>query len=379
MSSVFFNLLINSTLSLAGGLLIVSLALWMFRIETSRWKLFLLLLPFLKIICDCMRGIPTGSILLSGVDPFTLPPKHQMLLVGAGLNYWGPVIQLAFSVRDLQGREFASSLGDYAVIWLNKKLGPEIPLIVLASVISVSSLLLLNRLVQIFKFEKQRHDDKRSSRLLERRRVGYRTVDIYVSNVFKGTPFTGGFIHPYICIPRDTYQNLNDGELAAAIAHEMGHIRQYDLVITVLTQLLGDLFWFVPGYRRLSRKIEQLREIVADQAAVRLGADPALLASALLKLQEPAKSSTGFVLYSAFFREHSLLGIRVNQLLGLAPEKAPRLGWQNKWVRPILATWIVFGVLAATVGGNQMTTVNPFEGLHKTAMDLMFQLAHLIT
>jgi Zn-dependent protease with chaperone function len=376
---MFFNLLINSTLSLAGGLLIVSLALWIFRIETGRWKLFLLLLPFLKIICDCMRGIPTESILLSGVDPFTLPPKHQILLVGAGLNYWGPVISLAFSVRDLQGREFASSLGDYAVIWLNKKLGPDIPLIILASIIAVSALLLLNRLVQIFKFEKQRHADKRSSQLLERRRVGYRTVDIYISNVFKGTPFTGGFTHPYICIPRDSFEKLSERELAAAIAHEMGHIRQYDLVITVLTQLLGDLFWFVPGYRRLSRKIDHLREIVADQAAVRLGADPAQLASALLKLQEPVKSSSGFVLYSAFFRERSLLGVRVNQLLGLTPEKASRLGWQNRWVRPVLAIWIVFGVLAATVGGNQMTTVNPLEGLHKTAMDLVSGLAHLIT
>ena len=172
---------------------------------------------------------------------------------------------------------------------------------------------------------------------------------------------------------------MSEGELAAAIAHEMGHIRQYDLVITVLTQLLGDLFWFVPGYRRLSRKIDHLREIVADQAAVRMGVDPAQLASALLKLKEPAKGSSGFVLYSAFFRERSLLGVRVNQLLGLTPEKASRLGWQNRWVRPVLALWIVFGVLAATVGGNQMTTVNPLEGLHKTAMDLVSGLAHLIT
>ncbi len=131
-------------------------------------------------------------------------------------------------------------------------------------------------------------------------------------------------------------------------------MRQFDLAVTIAVQMLGDLFWFIPGYRWLSRKIDRLREIVADQWAVRSGIEPPLLASALIKLKEiPAPDR--FILYSAFFREKSLLKFRVQRLLGEGKERAPRLGWQFKWVRVVVAFWILTAVMTATFGGNHRT------------------------
>lgn len=148
---------------------------------------------------------------------------------------------------------------------------------------------------------------------------------------------------------------LSKEELNAVLKHELGHIRQFDLLVTILIQVLGDFFWFVPGYRWLSRKIDRLREIVADQWAVTNGAIPEVLASALVRLKEIPETNDRFILYSDFFREKSLLKIRVKRLIEENFEKAPRFGWQYKWVRYAMTVWIASAVMFTTIGGNHTT------------------------
>jgi beta-lactamase regulating signal transducer with metallopeptidase domain len=352
---IFFNLLANATMSLAVGLMIVGICLWFFRIETGRWKIFFLSLPFLKIVYDLVRGLPADSVLVAGIDPFMLPPKHQYFMVGAGFSTWGPIFNAVFGVRDVSGTEYAASVGDYLAIWLNREFGPGIPLAAVSLVLGVALTLLSIRIVHALRFERRRKHDRKSARLLKTISGRFRDVDVYVSDGFSGTPFTGGFVRPYICIPSDSYASLTREELEAVISHELGHIRQFDLAITVGVQLLGDLFWFVPGYRWLSRKIDRMREIVADQWALANGAEPALLASALIKLREIPETPERFVLYSAFFREKSLLKERVERLLGSKKEKRARFGWNKPLVRYVASFWIFMSVMIATFGGNHAT------------------------
>jgi len=349
---IFFNLLVNSILSLAIGLMLVYFFIWFFRVETGRWKVFLLSLPFVKIIYDFARGVPEKSVLFSGVDPFSLPPKHQLLSIGAGFDGWTPYVSTVFSVNALDGKVYNSSIGDYLLIWLHRTFGNEIPLIIVSSVLSVSFALLTIRVVQYYKFEKRRRKDRVSCSTFKTLISGRRLVDIYISNHFSGTPFTGGIIKPYICLPEDAIQKLTPEELDAVIAHEMGHVRYYYLLVTVFIQGLGDLFWFVPGYRWLSRKIDRLREVVADSWAVSTNVKPHFLASALLKLKEIPEGYDRFVLYSAFFREKSLLKERVERLVGDVKEKRPRFGWQNRWVRYGVTIFISVVVLNSVFGGN---------------------------
>lgn len=355
MAAVFFNLLANAAFSMAGGMLVVGFFLWLFRVETGPWRLFLLSLPFVKIVYDSVRGLPPDSILLNGLDPFSLPARHQTLQLGVGFSSWAPEFNLIFSVRDIAGKWYAASIGDYLVIWLNRTFGCQVPLIILDAVLAVSAILLVMRGVSAYRFEKRRKADRAGAKTLRTEPFQLRTVDIYISRQFSGTPFTGGVMRPYICIPQEAFDILSKDELEAVIAHELGHIRQIDLVVTIAIQLLGDLFWFVPGYRWLSRKMDRLREIVADQWAVRSGVEPALLASALLKLKEISETSDRLVLYSAFFREQSLLKVRVEHLLGKTSEKRSRFGWSNIWFRSALSAWIFTAVMVATVGGNQQS------------------------
>ena len=136
MTFIFFNLLVNSILSLAIGLMLVYFFIWFFRVNTGRWKVFLLSLPFVKIIYDFARGVPEKSVLFSGVDPFSLPPKHQLLSIGAGFDGWTPYVSTVFSVNALDGKVYNSSIGDYLLIWLHRTFGNEIPLVIASSVLS---------------------------------------------------------------------------------------------------------------------------------------------------------------------------------------------------------------------------------------------------
>lgn len=352
MIAVFFNLFANATFSLLAGLAVVGFFIWLFRIETGRWKLFLLSLPFVKILFDFFRGIPADSVLLSGIDPFALPPGYQTFFVGAGANLWGPFVNAVFSVRDFSGREFGASIGDYLLIWTHKSVGEWAPLLFVGLVLAVSLFMIAFRTVQAVRFERNRRRDRARSPSLRRIDLGLRSVDVYLSEGFSGSPFTGGVLKPYICFPADSYESLSAHEREAVIAHEVSHVRQFDLLTTLFVQAVGDLFWFIPGYRSLSTRIDRMREIVADQRAVSMGADPTSLASALIKLKELPDRTDGWLLYSAFFREKSLLKERVRRLISPNGEKSPRLGWNYLWVRVVVTFWIGVAVLMSTFGGN---------------------------
>lgn len=86
MTPVFFNLLVNSACSLAAGVLVTRLFLWLFRVGTGPLKLFLLSLPFAKIVYDIARGIPRESILFTGLDTFTMPNGGLANAINLGLK-----------------------------------------------------------------------------------------------------------------------------------------------------------------------------------------------------------------------------------------------------------------------------------------------------
>jgi hypothetical protein len=356
-AAVFFNLLANGTFSLLCGLIVVGLFIWLFRVGTDRSRLFLLSLPYIKIVYDLIRGVPQGSVLFSGVNPLLLPGGNQTFSIGAGVSDWSVFMNAVFTVKDLSGKAYAASAGDYLLILTEQKLGAEAPLIIVSGVLSVSSFLIFRRLVKGISFELERRKDRQSCEAIASIALGWRKVDVYRSTLHSGSPFTGGFIKPYICLPADADSRITDEERNAIIAHELGHIRNADLITTILIQTLGDLFWFVPGYRWLSRKIDRLREVLADQYAIQNGVDASVLASVLLKLKEIPATHQQPILYSAFFRERSLLKERVERLVGVKTDRGPRFGWANRWIRLAVSLSAIGAVINSTFGGNRETVL----------------------
>lgn len=166
---------------------------------------FLLSLPFVKVIYDFVRGLPPESVLLNGLDPFSLAAKQQLLQIGFGISYLGPKFSVVFSVRDMVGKEFATSMGDYALMWLNRYVGTYVPLIVLTVALAVALSLLFMRIISAVRFELRRRMDRAQAKTFRVERTGFRTVDIYISERFSGSPFTGGVLGPYICIPKEAF------------------------------------------------------------------------------------------------------------------------------------------------------------------------------
>src|SRR3989338_6553789 len=112
-----FNLLFNSTCSFIAGIFIVFISITLFRINMTRWKLFLLSLPFIKIVWDILSGIPRTSFLFHSIDTFSLPAKHKYLMFGAGFSKYGPLINLQFSLKNLLDEEYSISAADFLYFW----------------------------------------------------------------------------------------------------------------------------------------------------------------------------------------------------------------------------------------------------------------------
>ncbi|MGZ3804099.1 MAG: M56 family metallopeptidase [Pseudobdellovibrionaceae bacterium] len=355
MAVIFFNLFVNATFSLLLSLTLVLVCSRVLRVHCGPWKLFLLSLPFIKVIYDFLKGVPQSSVLVTHIDPYRLPPGVQNFTLGIGLNNYIPQIKALFTVYDYEGNKYGASVGDYVVYWLAHKLSPDCPLYIVYFIAFIAGILLLRRVLFGLFFEIQRRRDRRHCRSLERRSLSFRSVDIYLSDFFSGTPFTGGIFKPYICIPKDAFENLSPSELEAVIAHELGHVEQMDLLLTIVIGALGDLFWFVPAYRWLCQKLERMRELIADQRAVQAGVNPAVLAAALIKLKEFTISKYSLICYSPFVGEKPLLKIRIEHLLGLHDEKPQRWVWRNIWSRSLITFWIMGAVLSSNFGGNHST------------------------
>lgn len=349
-----FNMLANAVMSFGAGLAIVWLALSVSRIADGRLRLYLLSLPFLKIVYDTSRWIPSDSYLWTGGDPLSKLNK-MWLSVSLGLNDFGPFLGAGLRVIDPSGSHFSLSFGDFARSWIAKTTAPELPTHLVATIASISILLTIRRLAAylIHAAEWRRAVRRGSARLLLESRVGRRKVGVYLQDSKDSNAHAGGILRPYIALSHRLFSRLSPEERAATLAHELAHVRGFDLPQALMIALLGDIFWFVPGYRQLQRRLEDQRELAADQAAVREGADPLALATTLLKTRADAEARDhrGLLpaipsVYSGLAKHRPLLRRRIEHLT------ASSVGQANVGGQALLATLATAAVLASSIGGN---------------------------
>lgn len=94
-----------------------------------------------------------------------------------------------------------------------------------------------------------------------------------------------GAIRPKLFIADHLFQSLTRDELAAAIAHESGHLAARDNLKRALLRACRDTLAIVPSGERLDRAWAEAAEAAADEHAARGGGDVALdLAATLVKI-----------------------------------------------------------------------------------------------
>ena len=99
------------------------------------------------------------------------------------------------------------------------------------------------------------------------------------------SPCVTGLFRPVILLPRNFAQMLSPEEIHLALAHELAHLRRFDLWLALLPTVTQTLFFFHPLVWLGCREWAAAREEACDAAALRLtGADPLHLGHLLLKL-----------------------------------------------------------------------------------------------
>lgn len=96
--------------------------------------------------------------------------------------------------------------------------------------------------------------------------------------------FACGFIRPTVVLSTWMVEHLDQRELEAVLAHELGHVARRDYLVVWLATVLRDAFWYLPTSWAAYRQLQHEKEFACDDLAVRATQRPLALASALAKV-----------------------------------------------------------------------------------------------
>ena len=133
------------------------------------------------------------------------------------------------------------------------------------------------------------------------------------------TPKVVGLLRPTILLPASAVTGLSTDELELILAHELAHIRRYDMWVNLVQRLAEALLFFNPALWYLSRRISLLREYCCDEAACAGAHCQVRYAQALLRSVELAGSGRDqaeLATLAATARTPSQLRRRVARLFG---------------------------------------------------------------
>lgn len=97
-----------------------------------------------------------------------------------------------------------------------------------------------------------------------------------------------GIVRPMVLLPAAWVSGLSGEMLEAVIAHELAHLRRWDLLVNVLQRVVEAVLFFHPVVWWCSRRIRVEREMCCDLAAVTALGDRVVYAKALSHLAEHA-------------------------------------------------------------------------------------------
>ena len=99
-------------------------------------------------------------------------------------------------------------------------------------------------------------------------------------------PVVIGVLRPIVLLPEYAAARLTLDQLQAVMAHELAHIRRYDLVVNVLQRVIESLLFFHPAVWWVSRQITNEREQACDELVLTVGLGRAQYADALVRMAE---------------------------------------------------------------------------------------------
>jgi beta-lactamase regulating signal transducer with metallopeptidase domain len=96
-------------------------------------------------------------------------------------------------------------------------------------------------------------------------------------------PVTWGVVYPAVLLPPDA-EEWNDERRRFVLVHEMAHVKRFDALTQLLSQLTVSILWFDPFLWYAAHRMRVEREHACDDYVLREGTTPSLYAGELLEM-----------------------------------------------------------------------------------------------
>jgi beta-lactamase regulating signal transducer with metallopeptidase domain len=176
-----------------------------------------------------------------------------------------------------------------------------------------------------------------------------------VSTNLLSTPIALGIIKPVIVVPASLFLQVEPRQLESLIAHELVHIRRYDLVINMVQSIAETIYFYHPCLWWISKQVRLEREFSADSAVIRaLADDRVVYAMALANLEEIRLSANHAPPLLAAAANGGNLMQRIQRILQEKTEiRSARSAWSA-----VLALLLISVVLLAIFSYSPQSIVN---------------------
>ena len=116
--------------------------------------------------------------------------------------------------------------------------------------------------------------------------IGIRLVPVVAYCERITIPVVAGIIRPVILLPLWLATEMDPDQVLVILAHEMAHIRRFDLIVNLLQRLLETALFFHPAVWWISHQLSAERENCCDDMVVQAGYAPLQYASTLVRMAE---------------------------------------------------------------------------------------------
>ena len=312
-SLFILNIFLNSFLAFFTAALLIEAIIFLFRIKQGRVAALLRMIPILKLPLDlclydfsrwsyiqgvnplhCEEGTRNLSIMLGYNSSFT---DWLFLPTNSGIQFSIIPGNMTFSLADIIGyamnpnhlKIFSISLVFLCVSFFMRKLVVYYRCIKALNSIAAHSEPITKKM--------------RNHQLIARVKKG--KYSIFASSVLNGSPFVAGLLSPIIYIPSHLSECLSRKEYEAVLAHEIEHIRNRDVFIRFVLDIITSIFWWIPT-KWLRNRIEEGQEISCDYQCRKYGVYSVDLASAICKAAKHAQNQPPHV-FAHHLTQHKTL------------------------------------------------------------------------
>ena len=155
-----------------------------------------------------------------------------------------------------------------------------------------------------------------------------------------------GLRQPVVLLSTWMLEHLDEREVEAVLAHELGHIARRDTRVIWLATVLRDAFWYVPTSRLAYQQLQDEKEFACDELAASVTRRPLALASALAKVWRHTTQHPGISLAPRLIGGGDAIEQRITRLLAWPATSASSA---RSWRVVISGAAVTLGLLALQV------------------------------